>query len=194
MTNVGRPRSFDVDTVLAKAMQTFWRGGYEGTTYTDLERSTGLRRQSLTYVFGEKASLFRHALKLYVNSRVKIAAQLLERDLPVRENIRAVFDAWEKDAKSGEGRGCLLVRATAELSDKPDMACVLREGDNCLMASFTTAFEAAQNSGELHVDIPADALARLAISAGNGAMVQAVARQDVSVSRTAHNAFLSLLK
>lgn len=193
MTKAGRPRSFDTDVVLNKVMQAFWRGGFEGTSYADLERVTGLRRQSLTYVFGDKESLFQHAMKLYVDERVKKAAEILARDLPLHENLKTIFSAWEADSKSGEGRGCLLVRATVELGDNPQMVSVLRSGDDCLMAAFTTAFDKAKETCELSTKVSSAALARLAISAGNGAMVQAVARQDQSVSRQAHEALLSLI-
>ncbi|WP_299864126.1 TetR/AcrR family transcriptional regulator [uncultured Roseobacter sp.] len=193
MANSGRPRSFDKDIALDAAMQAFWQGGFDGTTYADLEKATGLHRQSLSYVFGEKISLFRHAMAHYIDKRVEKAAALLARDLPVMENVRAVFDAWEADVSSGGGRGCLLVRSTAELGGNPEVEGVLRRGDACLMKAFTQAFQRAQDSNELATAIPPEALARLAVSAGQGAMLQAVARRDPGISRTAHDAFLSLL-
>ncbi len=193
MANSGRPRSFDKGIALDAAMQAFWQGGFDGTTYADLEKATGLHRQSLSYVFGEKLSLFRHAMAHYIDKRVEKAAALLARDLPVMQNVRAVFDAWEADVSSGGGRGCLLVRTTAELGDNPQMQDVLRRGDACLMDAFTRAFQRAQDDNELATAIPPEALARLVVSAGQGAMLQAVARRDPGIARTAHDAFLSLL-
>ena len=194
MTKIGRPRSFDKTAVLTAAMNAFWAGGYAGTTYADLEKATGLRRQSLTYAFGEKPSLFKYALGLYIDLRVKKASELLTRDAPLRSNLQELLDAWEADAVSGQGRGCLLVRATAELENDPQISVELRRGDNLLMRALTDAFLRASASCEISLTVDAAALARLVISTGNGAMIQSVARRDSSVSRAAHDALMQLIK
>ncbi|WP_416367826.1 TetR/AcrR family transcriptional regulator [Tritonibacter mobilis] len=193
MTRTGRPRSFDEDTALQAAMTAFWEGGYTGTTYRDLEQATGLRRQSLTYAFGEKPDLFRRALALYIDQRVRKACALLAQDAPFRDNLSALLNAWEADASSGNGHGCLLVRATAEVGLDPHMTSEIRRGDTLLLQALTQAFDRAQLAGEVPSAAPPEALARLVISVGNGAMTQAVARQDPEVSRAAHDALLSLL-
>lgn len=194
MTQIGRPRSFDETDALTAAMNAFWAGGYGGTTYADLEQATGLRRQSLTYAFGEKPSLFARALSLYIDRRVKKAAELLARDVPFHENLRALLEAWEADATSGRGRGCFLVRATAEVGNDPQISAELRRGDALLMGALSEAFSRACDAGEIAQGVDAAAMARLVVSAGNGAMIQAVARRDPSVSRAAHEALLSLIK
>jgi len=45
---MARPRSFDTDVVLDKAVEAFRSKGYKATSVEDLERVTGLRRASLT--------------------------------------------------------------------------------------------------------------------------------------------------
>ena len=174
-------------------MTAFWEGGYNGTTYRDLEQATGLRRQSLTYAFGEKPELFRRVLSFYIDQRVRKACELLAREAPMKDNLHALLQAWEADASSGNGHGCLLVRSTAEVGRDPHMTAEIRRGDNLLLQALTQAFHRAQANGELTSTTPPEALARLVISAGNGAMVQAVARQDPEISRTAHDALLSLI-
>src|SRR5277367_4524742 len=62
---IGRPREFDIDRVLEKAMELFWRQGYEGTSLTDLTRELGLTRPSLYAAFESKEELFLRALDLY---------------------------------------------------------------------------------------------------------------------------------
>ena len=61
----GRPREFDVDSALERAMQMFWRQGYEGTSLADLTRELGLTRPSLYAAFDSKETLFLKALDLY---------------------------------------------------------------------------------------------------------------------------------
>src|ERR1700677_2805326 len=62
---IGRPREFDIDKALERAMELFWRQGYEGTSLSDLTRELGLTRTSLYAAFGSKEALFLKALDLY---------------------------------------------------------------------------------------------------------------------------------
>jgi AcrR family transcriptional regulator len=62
---IGRPREFDIDKALERAMGLFWRQGYEGTSLADLTRELGLTRPSLYAAFGSKEGLFLKALDLY---------------------------------------------------------------------------------------------------------------------------------
>src|SRR3984885_5620035 len=62
---IGRPREFDVDKALERAMELFWRQGYEGTSLADLTRELGLTRPSLYAAFESKEGLFLKALDLY---------------------------------------------------------------------------------------------------------------------------------
>ena len=61
----GRPREFDLDKALERAMQLFWRQGYEGTSLNDLTRELGVTRPSLYAAFESKEALFLRALDLY---------------------------------------------------------------------------------------------------------------------------------
>ena len=61
----GRPREFDADQALERAMALFWRQGYEGTSLSDLTRELHLTRPSLYAAFGNKEQLFLKALDLY---------------------------------------------------------------------------------------------------------------------------------
>jgi AcrR family transcriptional regulator len=61
----GRPREFDMDQALERAMQLFWRQGYEGTSLNDLTRELGVTRPSLYAAFENKERLFLKALDLY---------------------------------------------------------------------------------------------------------------------------------
>ena len=61
----GRPREFDVDEALDRALQVFWRKGYEGASLPDLTEAMGINRPSLYAAFGNKEELFRKALDRY---------------------------------------------------------------------------------------------------------------------------------
>jgi AcrR family transcriptional regulator len=62
---MGRPREFCTEFALAKALELFWRRGFEGTSLTDLTEAMGITRPSLYAAYGNKEDLFRKALDLY---------------------------------------------------------------------------------------------------------------------------------
>src|ERR1700680_2098580 len=62
---IGRPREFDIDEAVERAMELFWRQGYEGPSLADLTRELGLTRPSLYAAFESKEGLFFKALDLY---------------------------------------------------------------------------------------------------------------------------------
>lgn len=62
---IGRPREFDADEALGKAMLLFWRRGYEATSLSDLTAELGITRPSLYAAFGNKEALFLQVLDRY---------------------------------------------------------------------------------------------------------------------------------
>ena len=66
-TQPGRPRAFDPDAALERAMHVFWAKGYEGASLSDLTRAMRINRPSLYAAFGNKEQLFRKVLDRYMN-------------------------------------------------------------------------------------------------------------------------------
>ncbi|GAA1032114.1 MULTISPECIES: TetR/AcrR family transcriptional regulator [Amycolatopsis] len=63
--HVGRPRGFDADEALRRAMLVFWEQGYEGASLADLTGAMGITKTSMYAAFGNKEQLFRKALARY---------------------------------------------------------------------------------------------------------------------------------
>ena len=62
---IGRPRAFDMDQALDRALDVFWRKGYEGASICDLTAAMGINPPSLYAAFDNKEGLFRKALDRY---------------------------------------------------------------------------------------------------------------------------------
>ena len=77
MPRRGRPRNFDRDAVLDRAMQTFWKLGYEGASIADLTAAMGITAQSLYAAFGSKSALYREALGRYRDTAGAFPARAL---------------------------------------------------------------------------------------------------------------------
>jgi AcrR family transcriptional regulator len=63
---IGRPRSFNPEIALEKALKVFWRRGYAGASLSELTAAMGITRPSLYAAFGNKEELFHKALDLYM--------------------------------------------------------------------------------------------------------------------------------
>ena len=62
----GRPRSFDPNTALDRALEVFWRHGFQAASLAELTAAMGLSKPSLYAAFGDKESLYLKALERYV--------------------------------------------------------------------------------------------------------------------------------
>jgi TetR/AcrR family transcriptional regulator, transcriptional repressor for nem operon len=113
----GRPRSFDVDAVVVRAMNVFWSRGYHATALPDLLRATRLSRGSLYAAFGDKHSLFLLALDRYIaDALTRMDGELGPRREPV-DGLREYLSGYvERTAGANGRRGCLLVATAMELA------------------------------------------------------------------------------
>src|SRR3954452_1519312 len=75
---IGRPRGFDADEALERAMMVFWEQGYEGASLTDLTRAMGISTTSMYAAFGNKEELFRKALQRYTEGPSAYLARALD--------------------------------------------------------------------------------------------------------------------
>ncbi|TWD79104.1 TetR family transcriptional regulator [Kribbella amoyensis] len=107
----GRPRSFDPDTALDRALELFWQQGYEGTSLAELTATMGINKPSLYAVFGNKEQLFAKVLDRYFASPGAFAVDAL--DEPTIRGVveRLVFGTIELVAGKDTPRGCLTVKS-----------------------------------------------------------------------------------
>ncbi|MGF1545487.1 MAG: TetR/AcrR family transcriptional regulator [Parvularculaceae bacterium] len=194
IANPGRPRSFDETEALDAAMRAFWAHGFAGTSYEILEEATGLRRQSLRYAFGDKRALFEKALNHYGALRVGEIVEALDGDGSPLGNVKTVFDLWIEDAKAGPEQGCLMVNTSGELGRHDEIAAkAITSATRRLTTAFERAFRRAQDVGELSARHSAADLARLAVAAGDGALLHARVSGSQASAARAFRGFLSLV-
>ena len=148
----GRPREFDVDDVRDAAMQCFWSKGYESASLTDLVEATGLLKGSLYQAFGDKHSLFKQSLGLYLaKMRTTIRSTLSESKRPVdgiRHAFHSVIDI--ADADSERPRGCMAINSLIELVPcDADVRSIMFEHRQHVQELFVDKLLAAQAAGDI---------------------------------------------
>jgi AcrR family transcriptional regulator len=107
----GRPRGFDRQKALWRAMEVFWELGYEGATLTSLQEAmSGISPPSFYAAFGSKEELFREAVELYSRTLGLPMMKALAAGPTARASIETLLEAAvEAFCKPGLPRGCMLV-------------------------------------------------------------------------------------
>jgi AcrR family transcriptional regulator len=171
---IGRPRAFDTDIALDRALQVFWRKGYEGTSLSDLTKAMGINRPSLYAAFGNKANLFRQALDRYAEGPAAYTHKALNEPTARAVAERLLGGVVDLLADPCTPQGCLAVQgalACGEAADAIRRELIARRAAG--EAALRRRLERAIADGDLPVDAdPAD-LARFITTVSQGMAVQA---------------------
>jgi AcrR family transcriptional regulator len=106
----GRPRAFDVNEALDKAMNVFWRKGYEGASMPELTSAMGISSPSLYAAFGSKEALFRRVLDQYELGPSAYVANALKAPTARRMVEQMLRGAVNLLSDENNPRGCLMVQ------------------------------------------------------------------------------------
>jgi AcrR family transcriptional regulator len=168
MTTRGRPRSFDRDAALDKAIRLFWQRGYEATSVRDLTEELGIGAPSLYNAFGDKQQLFTEALRVY-DERYGgfIDAALIEEPTARQTAARVFAEAPARYTRQGLPAGCLIISGDVGTADTR-ITTHLKRIRESKVAAFAAKIRAGIASGELPADTNAQALARYTMSALTG--------------------------
>ncbi len=162
---MARPRAFDEEEVIGKAMMAFWRNGYDRTSIVDLEAATGLSRISIYNAFGDKEGLFARALDRYhAMATENISHCLADGTL---EQIARLFEGMAaEDPDSPVNFGCLMVNTVLDVKGiSPEIAAKVKAYRDMLTNSFRGALGRARDSGEIGADEDVDDLAEFLVGA-----------------------------
>ena len=114
---MARPRNFDEQDVLRKAINLFWRQGYKATSMEDLVQGLGISRASLYDTFGDKHQLYLRALGEYDKESNEVATTLLGIERPAPEAVRALLESAMASSTGADRQwGCFMVNSLIELA------------------------------------------------------------------------------
>lgn len=123
----GRPRAFDRDAALDRAVRLFWRKGYEATSVRDLGEELGIGQPSLYNAFGGKRALFDEAVEVYDREYGGfIDAALDEEPTSERAMRRILAEAPARYTRRGLPRGCLIMSGDTGTDDSDVRASMSR--------------------------------------------------------------------
>ncbi|GAA4471596.1 TetR/AcrR family transcriptional regulator [Phytohabitans houttuyneae] len=169
----GRPRAFDEDAALDRAVEVFWRQGYEGTALSDLTAAMGINRPSLYGAFGNKEALFRRVLDRYIDGPGGFSAAALA-EPRARDVVATMLRGAVGLTTDPAHPGCLSVRnAQACGPEGEPVRKVVVERRNAGLAALRDRLERAREEGDLPPGADPAALARYVFTVSDGLAAQA---------------------
>lgn len=152
---MARNKEFDEKVVLKKAMELFWKQGYEKTSMQDLVTHMGIHRRSIYDTFGDKHSLFLASLKYYEEFVSEELTKIISNSSTVKESIIKIFECVINLAELEiYPAGCFTVNTAVELSllDK-DIQHLTTKMFNDTEELFNRLLIQGQEKGEFKSDL-----------------------------------------
>ncbi|WP_433682726.1 TetR/AcrR family transcriptional regulator [Nocardia sp. CA-119907] len=156
----GRPRSFDRDAALERALRLFWARGYEATSIGDLTAAMGIGAPSLYAAFGDKATLFNEVVQVFGTRYGGFIPRALAEEPTAEAAVRRMLcEAATEYTRADCPHGCLVMSAGVNTTST-EIAEMLRTIRNRNMEGFATRIQADIDAGLLPREVDAATLAR----------------------------------
>ncbi|ANS75923.1 hypothetical protein AWM70_16120 [Paenibacillus yonginensis] len=171
---MARPREFDQNEALDKALDLFWSKGFEKTSIQDLVEHTGVHRGSLYDTFGDKNQLFAACLERFHSLHKDRVFQILKESGEPREILERFFDELITGAMNNKDqrRGCFITNTAMELGSVDELISA-RIGSYLgdMETHFKDFLQRSQPSGDLNDNLDIDEMARFLLSTRQGLYV-----------------------
>lgn len=185
----GRPRTYDPEQVLDRALHAFWKRGYSGTSLEALIEATGLNRPSLYGGLGDKRTIYIKAMRrfqAYAREHFGAALQAQPDDRSfadvIARYLRAAIEVDGLHESTGVSGCAVISTATAEALTDPEIRQVLDDVLAEMDSQLLTRLRQAQADGELAQDADIESLGFLMSSTAHSIGIRAragQARQDM---------------
>ena len=176
---MARHKEFDPEHALGKAINLFWRLGYENTSLEALMKEMGIARQSLYDTFGDKRALYLKAMAHYRDQTNNQMQKMLNEVPSVRDGFAKLLYGLAGETREQHERGCLLLSANLQRDIKDTVIRdFLRDNQARVEAILVEALVRAQKQKELPSNAAPAALARFFVVTIQGMRSMARLKSD----------------
>ncbi|MFE3105817.1 TetR/AcrR family transcriptional regulator [Nocardia tengchongensis] len=172
---MGRPRNFDADTVVDRAMEAFWTHGYANTSPAQLADATGIGKGSLYNTFGSKRELFDLCIARYDRMGTEFVNEVLSQPGTTKERLRAWMRLIvDSDLARPVRRGCLVANTAMELGGHdPEATKAVTAAATHMVEAFAARIEQGQRDGDVRAEVDARAYGEYLMNAVGGLRITA---------------------
>lgn len=186
MASAGRPRTFDKEEALKKAMYVFWEKGYEGTTMANLIESIGMKAPSIYAAFGNKDAIFKEVVAHYLPIVADGQLATLNRTPDIFEAVEKTLSECVRLFTSADNpHTCLIMTAAINASpENNEHVESLKKLRKDYKENWESRFERAKKEGQLKSDLTPQQLSEyfvtiiqgMSLSAKDGARKEDIAK------------------
>ena len=193
---MARPKEFNPEEALDKAMHVFWHKGYEATSMEDLLTAMDINRGSLYDTFGDKRQLFLKVMDRYCHSFIGSKFSLLDQPGPALPTLRQFIHGMIEGALADpQRRGCLIANTVMELAPhEKEIAGTLHQALKMAEDTFFKVLTRAKQQGELKNDKDPRAVARFITTMMQGTIVMIKAGASAEAVVQSAETALSILE
>ena len=191
----GRPREFDMDVALDKAIRVFREHGYHATSIGTLSDAMEIATGSVYKALKDKRSVFIAALDRYAAKRSEQVRRVLASERCGYDRLHDLLEFYVASSCGVEGRrGCLVVGTAVELAahDKEiaaRVATVLERNET----TVRDLIRAGQDDGSIPRTVDAEANARLILCITQGMRVLGRTTRGAATARSVVEPAMKLL-
>jgi TetR/AcrR family transcriptional regulator, copper-responsive repressor len=182
---MGRPKGFNREQVLEKAMPVFWKHGFADTSLQDLERATGVNKSGLYTEFRDKEDLFMACLRHYLKSQGNRG--LLTKEPLGWKNIENFLK--NGPVYKGKQQGCFSVNSMREFAILPAEACAIVTENRALLQHLL-----ARNIEAEKPTMASSAIAEMVLSYFSGLCIERNLKSGKSSSARKIKSFMTALR
>lgn len=160
MSPAGRPRTFDREEALKKAMLVFWEKGFEGTTMADVIAAIGMKAPSVYAAFGNKDALFREVVELYKDKVEQGPLKVLNETAQILNALERSLNESVEMVSGPEASSCLIMAGAINCApEHQEHVQYLKKLRSMYKDALKTRFNRALEEGQLIEGTKPDALA-----------------------------------
>ncbi|HEY4049068.1 MAG TPA: TetR/AcrR family transcriptional regulator [Acidobacteriaceae bacterium] len=157
---MARPKEFDQEKALRKAISLFSQQGFAATSTDELMRVMDVGRQSMYDTFGDKRALFLRALEMYVTESVQSIIEELEKPGPALSAVRNALVTFAARNDLSNAEGCMGLNAISEFGHRDaDVTRITRSAARVQRHALMRVLARAKSQGELSSDADPDSMA-----------------------------------
>ena len=158
--DMARPKEFDLERALHRAISAFSQKGFAATSTDDLMRAMEVGRQSMYDTFGDKRALFLKALEVYVSESVRSMNVELQSPGSPLAAIRSALVHFSERKDLSSANGCMGINAICEFGMRDeDVTRITRHAANSQRHTLMGTLRRAQLEGELDAQTDIESLA-----------------------------------
>ena len=174
-TKRGRPKTFDEEAALEKAMLLFWTNGYIATSISDLTKALGITAPSLYCSFGDKASLFNQCIDYYLTHEACPIQPIMKQAKTAKVAFELfLYDSAKRLTQPDKPSGCMLITATMGGANQiQEVQHNVQEKRISHKNQLIERLQQGIEDGDVAADAPIEAISDFYLTVLNGLTIQA---------------------